>query len=425
MTVSLVRTITPEQLSLLFTAGLPSAVSPLVGGYGRWRTSEPVTIFDSKLLHDSQPLLWDDAEVSGSGTGSAHSTAGAATTMSVSNATAGKRVRQTYRRFNYQPGKSQVVYLTFNEFSTDTGIRKEVGFFDDDNGLFFRSDEGTLKVVRKTSVSGSAVDNEVDQKDWNIDPLDGKGPSKVTLDLTTMQIGVIDFEWLGAGRVRMGFMVGGIVRYCHEFSNANVLKNVYTSTPNQPVRYSIENLGAGSADNFIHICSTVISEGGQDTTGIVRYASTAGTHVDCATENTIYAIIGIRLKSTHLDQSIRLLNASLAFQTASHHVEWILKFNPTVAGTFTYSNVDQSGAQVATGATANTVTGGVDMEGGFADSLGFFSRRIGSVETSLNSSMMLGSLIDGTPSEIVLCARPVGSSTNVDIEGSLTWRELS
>jgi len=34
---------------------------PSVDAFGRWRTSEPTTIFDSKLLYDAQPLLWDDA----------------------------------------------------------------------------------------------------------------------------------------------------------------------------------------------------------------------------------------------------------------------------------------------------------------------------------------------------------------------------
>lgn len=32
--------------------------------------------------------------------------------------------------------------------------------------------------------------------------------------------------------------------------------------------------------------------------------------------------------------------------------------------------------------------------------------------------------IDGTVDSIVLCARPIGGSTNVDIEASIGWREI-
>ena len=53
------------------------------------------------------------------------------------------------------------------------GITRGIGMFDDDNGLFFRDNAGTLQVVCRTSASGSAVDVSVDQADWNIDTMAG------------------------------------------------------------------------------------------------------------------------------------------------------------------------------------------------------------------------------------------------------------
>lgn len=50
---------------------------PSIDAFDRLRTSEPFTIFDSKQLHDKQPLFWDES-VGGSAT-SAHSPANAAT----------------------------------------------------------------------------------------------------------------------------------------------------------------------------------------------------------------------------------------------------------------------------------------------------------------------------------------------------------
>jgi hypothetical protein len=302
-----------------------------------------------------------------------------------------------------------------------TGIIREVGPMDDANGLFLRDNAGTIQLVRRTYVTGAAVDNAVNQEDWNVDTLDGEGPSRINIDFTKTQILVIDFEWLGVGRVRMGFDINGVVYYAHEFLNANNLDEVYISNPNLPLRYSIENDGTGAASTLQHLCSTVMSEGGYDRLGSIRYASTAGTHVDCATEDIIYAIIGIKLKATHLNAVVNLIGAHMQEQAGNKQVEWIIKLNPTVAGTFTYADQTNSAVQVATGATANTVTGGVDINGGYFSS----AVKGGEEEHQLRSAIRLGSAIDGTVDEMVLCARPVGGSSAIDIEGSMQWREAS
>ena len=72
--------------------------------FGRSRVSEPYTVFDSKQLGSNQSLFWDDQETSGSGTSSDYSEDTSSTTLTVSATTAGTRVRQTFQRFNYQPG---------------------------------------------------------------------------------------------------------------------------------------------------------------------------------------------------------------------------------------------------------------------------------------------------------------------------------
>lgn len=102
----------------------------------------------------------------------------------------------------------------------------------------------------------------------------------------------------------------------------------------------------------------------------------------------------------------------------------MLIFNPTVAGTFTYNDLANSPIQFARGALANTVTGGFVIAGGFLESGGPQTGSAESDSASLDTAILLGSLIDGTADQIVLCARPINSSTNVDIEAGLTWREI-
>jgi len=402
--------------------------------FGRLRVSTPTTIFDSKQVFndpdladsvENYPLFYDNQQTSGGGTATAFDVNGAKTVLSVSASTAGVRIRQTKMRFNYQPGKGQLILKTFVFSSANvSGITRREGMFDANNGLFFEDNGTNYGFVRRSFVSGSAVDVRVAQSSWNVDKMDGTGASGITLDFTKTQIFVIDFEWLGVGRVRFGFNVDGVTYVCHQLLNANNLSDVYMSTPNLPLRSEIINNGSGVASSMSCICASVVSEGGLEDIGAVRYASTNGTHVDANTENEVYAIIGMRLKSQYLGATVKSLNYALLESSGTKELEWILYLNPTVAGVFTFVGEAQSSIEIARGATANTITGGYQLAGGFFNSAGAASGNAGGTGGTLNNAILLGSNIAGDRDTIVLAVRPISGSTNCDVEGSLTWREL-
>lgn len=397
--------------------------SPSNDAFGRLRVSEPKTIFDSKQIFDNQPLFWDDQEVSGADTGSSHNPNTASTTLSVDPETAGRRIRQTFQRFNYQPGKSQIVLMTgvLDKSGGNSGISRCMGMYDDNNGIFLKLNGSTdAKIVRRTNASGVAVDNEVDQADWNIDKMDGTGASRITVDFTKTHILVIDFEWLGVGRARVGFNIDGVTHYVHEFLNANNLNVVYMSTPNLPLRYEIENDGNGGAATMECICSSVASEGGVDDNGVLMSVNMGSSSVNANSIGTKYAMLGIRLKSSYIGATIKLISTSI-LSTTNDNFYWEILFNPTVAGTFTYSDKTNSSIQIATGDTGsnpstNTVTGGTEFLSGYG------VNNI-PISPSIDNALHLGSAIDGTVDEIVLVVSPL--STNLDISASLAWRELS
>ena len=390
--------------------------SPNIDAFARLRVSNPETLFDSKQLYDNNPLFWDDAEVTGGGTTSVHSSDTASTVMGVAATTAGKRVRQTFMSFNYQPGKSQLILMTgtLDKSGGGTGITRSFGQFNDKNGIFLKDDEGVYTAVIRSFTSGAAVDTEVVQSAWNLDAMDGTGESGITLDFTKSQILMFDYEWLGVGRVRFGFVINGIPVYVHEFNHANILSGVFMSVPNLPLRYEIENDGTGAASTLEQICASVMTEGGNQELGRLGYKSTEGTHLDANTANVLYALIGLRLKSSNIGAVVKEISASFVAATPDAF-EWVLLSNPTVAGAFTYVDEANSAVQVAIGATANTVTGGRQIIGGFA-------AEQSSVTNPIVNASYIGAAIDGTLDEIVLCIRPL--STNLDIDGGITWREL-
>lgn len=387
--------------------------------FGRFKTSDPFTVFDSKQLHDNQPLFWDDAEVSGSGTGTSWSADRASTTISVSATTAGKRVRQTYQHFNYQPGKSQLILMTgVLAGGVGSGLHAGMGLHDDENGVFVETEDSEIYMTIRSKVTGSVVDNRKAQSEWNGDKLDGTGPSGITLNPAKAQIFWCDLEWLGVGSVRTGFVIGGVFITCHTFHHANIIDSVYMSTPNLPLRYFIENDGTGAAGTLEHICATVISEGGQQAVGQLHYVSTEGTHADCATADTLYALIALRLTAGEVDQQIDVTSISMLNATTDDF-EWQIVLNPTVSG-LSYSAVANSTIEAAVvSGSAPTVTGGTPIAGGFVKSSG----NAGDISANILNAWRLGSSIAGVSDVLVVCCRPL--SANADIDAAIGWRELS
>lgn len=410
----------------VINATIATHTSPSVDAFSRWRVSNPTTIFDSKQIFDNQPLFWDEELESGADITSTHSVNKAATTITSTINTAGVFTRQTFRRFNYQPGKSQQIVMTgiLQESGGGTGILRRIGYFDDSNGIFIEDNAGVISLVIRSKTSGSVVDTKTPQAKWD-DPLNGNGPSRVLIDWSKTQIFFFDMEWLGVGTVRFGMAQAGTLIAVHNVNHANVDTTVYMSTPNLPLRYQMATANPSAASKMSAMCGTVMSEGGIDDTGVLRYKSTSGTHVDMLTENLIYAVVGIQLKTTHLGATIHIVDAALTLLTASKQVEWILVFNPSVAGTFTYADETNSAVRTATGTDSSVVTGGTIITGGFLESGGQQAGRAASGSKEVPNALLLGADISNNVDSIVLAARPINGSSGIDMEGALTWRELS
>jgi len=393
--------------------------TPAIDAFDRLRTSEPFTLFDSKQLHDKQPLFWDE-EIGGSAT-SVHSSANSEVKMSVTADSGDYVIRQTKQRFNYQPGKSQEILMTFHSPQA-TGITNRIGLFDDDgtgdnltpnNGIFFECDGGLSWNIAKDG----AITETIEQASWNVDPLDGTGNSGKTLDMTAAQIMIMDFEWLGVGRVRVGFVIDGLIFYCHYFNHANdsTFSSVYMSTPNLPLRYSIETDGT-TASHLDHICSTVMSEGGVEKTGVLRAVDNGTSYITAMGTGTSYAMLGVRLKAAYDDITVIPENISL-IAGSNDDFRWQVQINPTVTGTFTYNDLTNSAVQWANGTAKPTVTAdGIIIGSGYA------SKSSKQTDSDLNTALRIGSTIAGVQDTLVLVVTPI--SSNLSALSAMTFREL-
>jgi len=385
--------------------------------FGRLRVSNPLTIFDSSNIMSKNNLF--DEDLTGSGTVSYESN-NSTVSLNTTTASGDKVIRQSKRVMTYQPGKSLLNLNTFVMNTQEENLVQKVGMFDANNGIFFEDTGTGYRFVRRTYVTGSAVDTYANQGSWNGDNLDGTGASGYDLSFDKATIMFMDFEWLGMGAVRCGFVVDGKFITAHSFYNANDLSTVYMQTANLPIRYEIETTGTiGGAAALQQVCSTTMIEGGYAPGGIRQSIGTASlAGVNLTTAGTYYNLATIRIKSGRPYAVIVPIDiAASAISNSDFQIELRLNATPSTAFSYTsYSDNVEYDLTGTTTITGGTVVGQAYLSGKGANNLQF-------AQDGFNFDYQLGQTIGGTSDTLTLCAK--GASNGDDICGKLKWVDLT
>jgi hypothetical protein len=105
--------------------------------FGRLRVSEPFTLFDSQNRYAEDDQFSSSTQEQDL---QLHlQQMNLHVNLNVGTVSGGKTVRQTFRRMPYQPGKSMLILATFCMNVAKTNLRQRVGYFDDNNGILFRT----------------------------------------------------------------------------------------------------------------------------------------------------------------------------------------------------------------------------------------------------------------------------------------------
>lgn len=332
-----------------------------VDAFGRLRVTSPYTIFDSqsRFAADTQYSY-----VTATGGTTTYNTNKSSVDLAVTTSSGSTVLAQTFRVFPYQPGKGLLTLQTFTMATAKTNLTQRVGYYSAYNGVYLEQGPNGVTFVVRTYTGGS-VDNTryVAQANWNGDKLNGTGPSGVTLDLTKTQILWFDFEWLGVGNVRCGFVINGQFVVCHTFQNANIGTSVYMQTAILPLRFEITNTGAtASASTLQMICSSVQSEGGYEQTSQIFTARRTDDGVTIAnnTNLTFTPLVSIRVNSSYYG-AIVIPQGILFHPTASGSTgyEIVLVRNATLTGA-TWAGAVLSSGQVDVDLAATAMTATVD-----------------------------------------------------------------
>lgn len=391
--------------------------------FGRFRVSNPLTLFDSSHRYQDNGL-W--ATATGTGGTYAFSSNEGLVNLNVTTVSGAEVIRETKKVCSYQPGKSLMVMNTFVMNAGKANLRQRVGYFGTNNGYYIEVSGATEPAfVERSSVTGSVTETRVPQSEWNVDRLDVTGSSGVTLDISKAQILWMDLEWLGLGTVRLGFVIDGKFIQCHAFHHANRITSTYITTASLPLRYEITNLGTTVGSSTLkQICSTVFSEGGYELRGA---QSTVGipvaTPYDLTNASTFYPVISIRLRSGYLDAIVILTALSIMGITNNASYNWkVVAGGTTTGGTWVAGGTDSAVEYNITG-TSFSDTGGRGLASGFTNGSNQGSAVIDILKEALFKFQLERNSFTNTPYELTLVV--ASEDAGADVLATMDWEEVA
>jgi hypothetical protein len=311
---------------------------------------------------------------------------------------------------NYTSGQSMLILQTGVMAAGHAGLIQRVGYFDDNNGLYFEKNNTTLSVTMRNNASGSVVNTTVNQANWNIDKLDGTGASGITLDTTKDNIYIIDFQWLGAGRVRFGFSFGGTIVYTHQFDNAGVNTTSYMATGCLPIRQEIRNAGEVTPSVMNIFCLSCIVEGNNQAGDQQTAIDTDG--LKAVSTSTYSPIMAVRLKSSANRGSLVPKNLSIMSTTNDDMIARIYIGSTVTGGTW----IDPHEHSILEYNTTFTYTGGHLIAGCLIAKNGTDNALVEDTFLSINSD------IDGVSDILVVGCKSLSSSGFVS--AAMTFEEI-
>lgn len=391
-----------------------------VDAFGRARTSQPLTLFDDFNRY----TMSEQFATSNTSTATyTYNSNTAHVALTVDTTSGAKVIRETKKVFAYQPGKSLQILTTFVFNEPKDNLTQSVGYYDDQNGVFLKQAGNTISFGIRSNITSTPTDTTVAQGSWNVDNLDGDGPSHLTLDLTKAHIFFTDIEWLGVGSVRCGFVINGQFIHCHTFHHANEETGPYMSTACLPVRYEIENTAeTASSSTLKQICSAVISEGGYQLRGRQFSAGSSVTSVkDMPTAGTFVPIVSIRLKSANLDGIVLPKDVSLLGVGNNTRLEYRIVAGGALDANASWTSAG-SNSSVEYDISATGITGGRVLKKGFVG----INNQSGQTITLADGDFIFQLERDGLANTAtVFSLIATGAANGDDALGSIDWEEIT
>ena len=341
-TITIVQTISDSSVSV---SNLP--ISP----FNALITEEKTTLLELKSFL-GKSLLRDIFTTVGTGTISNVAGTDSEYTLNVSGSTDVATLTSA-ERGRYIAGKAAEVGIGMRLPTALTGNQTlSWGYFDTTDGFYFKLTSSGLNAVWLRN----STETLIPRSSWNVDKVDGTGPSGVTLDLARGNIYHISFTWYGYGTIEFSVVIQNLsgVQTIILMHRMQAYGTTSTRQPNLPINVSLKN------NSTVSTISAYISG---------RQFSTFGSYSPSTRINACYAynvsinttlftpMLSIRRKTTHMGCSLKFYGVEVT-STVDTLIE--VRVNTTLTGA-SFGNLQDQGAsetaaELDTSATA--VSGG-------------------------------------------------------------------
>lgn len=271
-----------------------------------------------------------------------------------SNAANIAKVDYSHLRFRANQINNTVVFMSTSVTPTE-GPRNTGNY-----SLTMNTAVGAVGSFARTRAGEFMSEEFVPQYEWNVDTMDGSGPSQKVLDVTKGNVYSIAFQWLGFGGITMSIENADSNRIVpvHQFKYANSAVTPSLNTPSMQLAYVTSatttateaSISMSSGAFFIH--GPVIRES--------PIFSTVSATITPANQDTDYIALVLRIGAVYQNVN-SLIEAQIlsldAVNTGSRTGAVKVFLNPTITETENYVSVNEESGVLVWAPTANNLTG--------------------------------------------------------------------
>jgi hypothetical protein len=388
-----------------------------VDGYSRLKVASMNQIFEARFNYGENLALFESYTATG-GTVT-YSSDYAGFTLATTTSSGSKAFRISARYISQPIGRSMLINMSGKFATAKTNLTSRIGWFDDEDGVFFEMASDGLYAVKRSKISGSVVDTRVHQADWNIDKLNGTGQSGLTLDLTKIQTIQIHANQAGTGDISLGFMLGTSI-IAHTFYGANTQALPIMRQVSLPLQFELLNTGStASSSEMLAFSVSAFIDGPSPTHSLDSksyYVDSGTTGLSISTSQWT-PMISVKLNATKNSIKYRGNIVVDEFKMVVNSVDPImyqLMLNVTLSGTTNWIT-----PTTAPGSALLIDRGATGYSGGFPLKFGYFAGGV-SNQARTNASVVQADdvpLVSGKPygtgHVITFGARAMSGSTSV------------
>lgn len=391
----------------------------------RLRIARPNKILENVWQYDLQPRIWSTS-VTGSGTVSGPGQKDPAyAQMATTTASGDKAVLRTKRFLVYQPFRTHVLTMAVILNEGKANLVKRFGQYTNFNGWYFEQNNTEFYVgYRNNSFEPTGtIDTRIERADWNVDRLDGTGPSGLDIaDLLGNALTfVIEYVWHGTQGIRYEIEYFDTLYPVHEVIWSASDNKPFARSALLPLQYEIENTGAVSSDTTMYVGPASFNiEGGEERAGLRFAIGNGATGVTAASTTVPAYILGIRPKTTFNGVNNRGSLTPLSYQIFSDadiYFEIQLQAIPTNG---TWTSIDTTSVtEYSTDFTTLSATGYTIAAGYVSGS----NNRAGNIAESFEDLETVSIDTLNASAQLAIVVRAYKISGNAVVRASLKWKE--